>query len=414
MDAKLRTLLWSEWRQRRTQLQVCLLWMIGGTIYSIVYELTHRFRTPVANFHEIASLFALFAPVFIAMRTALGETTDHTRSFADGLPISARKRGWLRLVGGVAVLVLPIVLGAVLLSGFLAFGWMEQAPLRPDNYGVDGMERVPSRPSLNTLAAIIVLAKVTAIVVCSACSLYAWLALLGTTLRAESHAGFTGAAFAACWFLGSALRPVFEEGKLPQLAAWIGAVAPQSMVINYGYGEANGSYGDLSISQFVFWPLVVSCLVQLGVAARFVRRYSRSLSRRAAGPLSKHAPQSWRRWSLPLPTRTLAIAWLTLRQSLPMCVPGLVLACLMAPFQLLDASTFDPDLPLARRVVDVLPSSMWIVGLLWATVVGAGIFAAEMDNRIGEFWRTWPTSTWRLFAVKFVIGMATTLLVLDG
>ncbi|MEO7402058.1 MAG: hypothetical protein ABIU95_00145, partial [Burkholderiales bacterium] len=384
----------------------CFLWMIGGTVYSIVYELTHRFRTPVANFHEIASLFALFAPIFIAMRTALGETTDHTKSFADGLPISAHKRGWLRLLSGAAVLVLPIVLGAVLLSGFLAFGWMEQAPLRPLNFGLVGMVKVPQRHSIDALASIAMLWKVTAIVACSTCSLYAWLALLGTALHAESHAGFAGAAFAACWFIAGAERPVLEE-----VATLVSVVAPQSMVINCSYQEANGSYGDLWLSQFVFWPLVVNCLVQLGVSAWFVSRYSRSLPRCAAGDLGQKAMHSWRRWALPLPTRTLALTWLTLRQSLPMCVPGLVLAFLISLYR---SPTGGPYWGLVLRAADELPGSMWVVGLLWATVVGAGIFASEFDHRISEFWRTWPTSSWRFFAVKFLIGMATTLAVLDG
>ena len=382
--------------------------MIGGTIYSIVYELTHRFRTPVASFSEIAYLFAIFSPVFIAMRTALGETTDGTKSFADGLPISAYKRGWLRLLSGVAVLVLPIVLGALLVSGFLASGWMEQVPSRPPNFSVVGMVKVPQRHSIDALASIAMLWEVTAIVACSACSLYAWLALLGTTLHAESHAGFAGAAFAACWFIAGVERPVLEE-----VATLVSVVAPQSMVINCSYQEANGSYGDLWLSQFVFWPLVLNCLMQFGVAAWFVLRYSRSLPRCDAGELGRKETRSWRRWALPLPTRTLALTWLTLRQSLPMCAPGLVLAFLISLYrEALRAAKL--GLAVVLRATDVLPGIMWVVGLLWASVVGAGIFASEFDHRISEFWRTWPTSSWRFFAVKCLIGMATTLVVLDG
>src|SRR4051794_27325726 len=134
MDTRLRMLLWSERRQRRTQFLVCLLWIIGGTVYSIVYELSRGFRTPVASFYGVASLFALFAPIFLSMRTSLGEITDRTRSFNDGLPVSARRRGWIRLAGGAGVLVAPIALGAILLSAGLAIGWIEQVPQRPPDF----------------------------------------------------------------------------------------------------------------------------------------------------------------------------------------------------------------------------------------------------------------------------------------
>jgi hypothetical protein len=57
---------------------------------------------------------------------------------------------------------------------------------------------------------------------------------------------------------------------------------------------------------------------------------------------------------------------------------------------------------------------MWVIGLLWATVVGAGIFSAEIDPRIGESWRAWPVPFWRMFAIKFLVGVLVVLLVLDG
>jgi ABC-type transport system involved in multi-copper enzyme maturation permease subunit len=104
--------------------------------------------------------------------------------------------------------------------------------------------------------------------------------------------------------------------------------------------------------------------------------------------------------------RGIALVWLTLRQAVPMCLPGLVIACLVALLQTGSVSNFG--------YVDDLPSAMWIIGLLWGVVVGSGIFATEIDARIGEFWRTLPISPWRLFATKFVIGLLVVLLVLDG
>jgi ABC-type transport system involved in multi-copper enzyme maturation permease subunit len=409
MNAKLQMLLWAEWRQRRAQFLICLLWMVCGTVYGVAYELSTGFRAPVASFYTTAALFGLFMPIFVAMRTSLGEKTDGTKAFSDGLPISGRRRGWTRLTGGAAVLIAPIVVGALMLSAYLAFGWIEQAPPRPHQ----GAAYIPmlDRPSLSAISAVGFLWQVTAVVAWSAGALYLVLSLLGTALRAESHAGFAGTAVAAVWLMAGFLGAVFEDAHLPRVAEWIGAIAPQSMIINYGYGHARGSYGDLEISDLVIGPLLVNAALQLGLGAIFVRRYSRMLPRRIAEKPCDSAPRVWRRWTLPLPTRTIALAWLALRQSVPMCIPGLLIACLMAPFQL-NGDYSAPTLP--QRLVDALPSTMFIVGLVWAVVVGAGTFAAEIDLKIGEFWRTLPIATWRLFAVKFFAGLLVVLLVLDG
>jgi hypothetical protein len=94
-----------------------------------------------------------------------------------------------------------------------------------------------------------------------------------------------------------------------------------------------------------------------------------------------------------------------------MCLPGLVLACLMTPLQM-EISRHNGEL--LRHFADSMPSSMWIIGLMWAVVVGAGAFSAEIDSRIGEFWRTWPIPFWHMFVIKFFVGLLAVLLVLDA
>jgi len=57
---------------------------------------------------------------------------------------------------------------------------------------------------------------------------------------------------------------------------------------------------------------------------------------------------------------------------------------------------------------------MSAIGLLWSVIVGAGVFAAEIDWRIGEFWRTRPIPFWRFFGTKFFVGLLAVLVVLDA
>jgi hypothetical protein len=409
MDSQTRMLVWKEFRERQTQFILCLLWMVAGTIYCIAYEWSKGFRAPVASFFSIASLYALPMPIFLAMRTSLGETTDHTRSFSDGLPVSSRTRGAVRLLGGVGALVAPLIVGAILLSVFLAVGGLEQAPSRA--LGHDGYIQLPARESLIAQSAVGLLWCVVTVVALSGTGLYLLLALLGTKLRAESHLGYCGALIAVLWFLGMALGPSLFEMGFPQISAWSGAITPQAIITNYSYGHERGSYGDLAFSSAVWVPLSVNVFLQLVCVALFVRAYSRKSSSCAIERAEKTAQRAW--WTPPLPTPGIALAWLALRQSAAMCLPGLALALVMTPVQM-EAQLDHPRAHLVGRYTDALPSAMWVIGLLWSVVVGAGIFSSEIDSRIGEFWRTRPIPAWRLFGIKFAVGMLAVLLVLDG
>jgi hypothetical protein len=378
MKSKLQKLIWQEWRQRRTQLAVCLLVMVSGTAYCIAGQWWLGFRNPADSFFVTAFTYGVLMPIFLAMRTSLGESTDRTRSFSDGLPISARQRGWIRLAGGAAVLVLPIVVGALLLSVvFGSAGGMAW-------YGAAGAAW-------------------------SATCLYLLLSLLGTTLRAESHLGYCGAALAVLWFLAVNLGEYFRLGGYSEIADWIGAVAPQSCVESLDRWQ-HGSFDGRSIFREAFGPLLVNTVIQIVLAAMFVRRYSRRLPASAAEPARKTVRRFSRRPRLS--TRERALAWLAWRQSVPMCLPGLAIAFLLAAMDM--DMGFGSQGRFLQRYFDSLPRSMAVIGIPWAVVVGAGIFSPEIDWRIGEFWRTRPISALRLFGVKFVAGLLAVLLVLDG
>ena len=412
MSPQIRALLWKEWHERRTQFLICMLWMVGGTIYYIAYEWSREFRTPVASFENTAMFFGLFMSLFIAMRTSLGETTDGTRSFSDSLPISPRRRGWIRLIGGAGVLVVPILTGAVLLSLCLGCGLIHQTLPRPPDG--PGYLELPKRPCLNIISALGLTWQVTIIAIWATTALYILLSFIGTLLRKEAHAGFFGTIVLFLWFLGTAFGVELKEvAKMPAGQAIVGAVVPSAMIVDYGYSDVRGDYGDLLVSSATVWPLLVNTVLQLALANWFVRRYNGRLSGRTAEDIQKAPRTTWRPWSLPLPTQSVAITWLTLRQSLPMCIPGLALACLMTFFEM-GNGVGQQHGEFLRDYTDSMPSSTWIIGILWAVVVGAGVFSAEIDSRIGEFWRTWPVPFRRLFGIKFFVGLLAVLLVLDG
>src|SRR5260221_10699193 len=127
MSPETRTLFWKEWRERKSQLAVYTAWMLCAAIYVVGYELAHRFRAPVAGFYSVAGTYGLIAAVFLAMRTAVGETTQKTIGFTAALPVFLRRIAWARLGGAAVTLAGPIVLAAVVVSVTLATGLIEQA-----------------------------------------------------------------------------------------------------------------------------------------------------------------------------------------------------------------------------------------------------------------------------------------------
>jgi hypothetical protein len=150
--------------------------------------------------------------------------------------------------------------------------------------------------------------------------------------------------------------------------------------------------------------------LSIGLAWWFVRRYqmvqSKAASVRKQRKVFFRLPAPNLRW------RPVATIWLTLRQSVPMCLAGLVLAALMTFLQM--GMNWDRGAGFVRTYADSMPSAMWVVGLVWAVVVGSGLFADEVSPRTGDFWRALPTSVAQLYSIKFMFGLVATLALLDG
>jgi ABC-type transport system involved in multi-copper enzyme maturation permease subunit len=161
--------------------------------------------------------------------------------------------------------------------------------------------------------------------------------------------------------------------------------------------------------------LAGNLLMLTGLAWGFARRYGT----RQPAPIIERSTRF--RWQLPAilsrlpirwPGRVAALVWLDLRQAVPMCLAGIVLACLMTAVSLISESGVD-----ARRLPDQIAGQLaagtWVVGLLWGAVVGAGVFAGELAPRLEQFWRSRPISPSTWFWVKYLAGLAAVLGVLD-
>ena len=415
MSPQLRSHVWREWHERKWQLAIGAGWMLCVALYAVFKELAYGQRAPVASFYGGAAFFGLLAAVFLAMRTAVGERSSGTLRFSAALPESLRRIALIRLVGAVLVLALPMIAGALLMSICLGAGWIEQAPRRP---GPAIYVPLPERASLSSGGAVGLAVTVMAIVLAQSVELLLILCALGARRRSESHVGFLGAPLALFWLLAQEAR-IGVSASYQDSMSWLGTGLPQSLLINYGYGDANGpSYGDLDIASRVWMPLALNLFVLALLAWWFARRYGtarRASKRRIAWTaawrrrpvLQSYVPFRW-------PGRTAALVWLNLRQSLPLALSGLLVACLMATAQIALLERQRHHAPLPEAVAAQLPGFAWFVAMLWATIVAVGIFAGELRPRLRSFWSSRPVRVSHWFWIKYVVGLAAVLLVLDG
>ncbi|HET6328307.1 MAG TPA: hypothetical protein VFG04_26735 [Planctomycetaceae bacterium] len=414
MSPQIRSLAWKEWRERRASLALATAWIVCGATYAIAYETVFHIRGPVSSLYVTCLLYGLFVAVFLAMRTSLGERTEGTLDFSSALPVTLRQAAGIRLAGAIITLAGPIFLGAALLSIVLLTGAIEQSPARPPhdpNY-LD----FTNRASLSRMEAIGFTWKCASIAAAQGIELLLILAVIGARRRSEAHVGFIGAIVGFGWFVATGVRDSGFGSRID----WLGAVLPQTLVIAWGYSTAEGHYSDLEFASRVWGPLCLNLLTLVGLSAWFTRRY-------AAAFLSARPPSSWKIWRppallsrLPLrwPGRVAALISFDLRQSVPLALAGLALAFFMAVAQLFiswgPVSALQQDASVTAIACGRLPGSIWIVALLWSAVVGSGIFGAELQPGLGNFWRSRPISASSWFWVKFAVGLIAVLAVLDG
>jgi len=408
------SLLWKQWRESKGLLAIFTAWMIAAAVYVVSYELGHRYHAAIGSFSTWAWFYGIVAAIFLAMRTARGEEADGTMSFTAALPISLRRSGAARIVGAVLTLVIPIVIGASLFSLALASGLIEQAaprtPLGPAYHRLLERDLAPFTTSLEQLW------SVAAIAIFGGTQLLLILSLVGCWLRNQAQIGFFGAVLWLGSFLASDLLWYGQPSEISQFI--YGVLFPQSLVIHWGYGgfsDIPGSYTDHELVGYR-WPALGLAIPLLALVGYwFVRLYGKEKSlsvstkprriRLAIPPLLSHVGLHFRgRW--------MALLWLELRQSLPLVAAGFLLTVLITVAGVLMERGHHHSF--GTEVLMGLPGSVFFVGMLWASVVGSGLYSADLSNGLGGFWRSRPISPSMWFWSKFMIGLVAVLTVLDG
>jgi hypothetical protein len=402
---------WKQWHENKRYLMGFMAWMVLGAGYAIAYQMAHKFRAPVGQFSSVASFYAICAAVILSTRTARGEYADGTHSFSAALPVSMRRIATIRILGAAATMVLPILAAAVVMSAALVGGLIEQVVPRV----VDSYVSLPERGTATQAAALGQLWGVAMIASFSGLELLLLLSLAGCWLRNQSQIGLTGAVAAFGSVIASGLFWMPQHrNALAQII--YGAFLPQSLVIHWGYASQSGHYVDHEIARFHWVALGLALPLLVFIGCLFAVCYGSFLAERlspAPSPFGGRIPVSWIRLPLRRPGKLTALIWSELAQSLPLALAGLLLAFLMAIAGVfLDGR--HGDYSLGTTLLMNLPHSTWVVGTLWAIVVGSSLYAAELAPGLGNFWRSRPISLRQWFWLKFLIGLVAVVGVLDG
>lgn len=418
MSPEFRSLLAKEWMERRRLFLFgvgCLVVYLG---YCLAYELEHRTQAFVASFSSTCQGFGWLAAVLLAMTTATGESMRGSLKFSASLPVSLKQVGWARLLDAWSFLAGLIVIGALLITPFVASGLFEQTQFRPA-YAVSGGDHVSfsERPIYSRLEAVGALWLVAAIAIVSSIYLVTLMSLAGTWCRTEGTVGFLAAIILLIERSLGLIRSDLDKSGYFLASDWIGGLIPSSLTVNWGYGERDGSnYTDLELAPLLLGPLLLNCLLSGVLGSWFARRYGRRSE--SAVPVAVRKKRWWisrlpnvlSRLGVRWPGRAAALVWLNARRSLPLCLAGLMMAVLLTFVGLTESRS---PAAVTAKLAGELPNSTWFVGMLWGAIVAVGVFSSELKPGLEQFWRSRPISPASWFWIKFAVGLAALLITLD-
>ena len=211
--------------------------------------------------------------------------------------------------------------------------------------------------------------SVTAIAILGGAQLLLLLSLLGCYLRSQAQTGLMGAVMA----LGSLIAgsAIWYRGRNVWAQLYYGILLPQSLAIQWSYGDKLGQYTDHELVPYRWIAMGLSLPVLASIGHLFVTRYG--ALRGSSTPVKRRRfrialPPILSRIPIRLPGRLPAMIWLELRQSMPLAAFGFLLGVLMSISSVLiehrHRDSFDTS------VLMDLPVSMFVVAMLWAIVVG--------------------------------------------
>jgi hypothetical protein len=372
-------IVWKEWLGLRWKLAALIAIPVGCQLCLLVVDPT---LLPTSH----ATLFVAFgavAPIFLAMHAAAEDNSAGTLEFVRGLPVPLFQFGLIRILATLVVLLVPVV-AASLVASFTVWIMQSIAAWLPFGPGFAAIAQ-NSGPVPEVLVA-------TAATMAVSASLYLWTTALAMNQPSELRAGMIGVATAVVWAAWT-LFTIAQWDNGPGNWTWlygITALGPFAGLVMFDPGLSFAGRIAMGLGN------VAGMCTLLVIAAR---RY---------GILERRGPRSLLQFSSP----HRALWWMQLRQTWPLGAAGLatVLGLSMVRLAL---SSGDPHHDDFVRYDAILYEWSIGVGALWAIVVAAPLFTAELEPKLAAFWRSRPIDPADWFRIKYLTGALTLLIFID-
>jgi ABC-type transport system involved in multi-copper enzyme maturation permease subunit len=353
--------------------------------------------------------------LFVGMGVAAGERSAGTFAFMRALPVPPWKVAAAKLLMASVTVVAPVAL-TVLLDGV----WLALAMLA-------GRLAETEAGDLGACAPFAEIGQAGLIASGLAVSIMLWSAVAGARQPSELRAGIAAVGVFAIWAVATFVLAIVAKDFFSDhdgiydgiygtcLAVWYVGPAGLTALLNHD-------------PAFSHWSVVISLqLISLCcLCAWFLYRYAHAGIDMVRSPAKASTRSGARRTGLNPPRRgpLAAIGWKQWRESLPICIGGLLPACAIAVIiaviggiQILTASVLPSIAQLSAQLLMIAAIVAFFsvfFGVVVALVVGIGTFVAELQPDLLTFWRSRPISPTLWFWTKYVTGALAILLFLDG
>jgi hypothetical protein len=366
---------WKEWLGLRWKLAALTAILVGTILGLLVVDPTLIPTSYVTLF----VVFGAIAPIFLAMHAAAEDNSAGTLELVRGLPVPLFQLGLIRILATLAALLVPILLASLTV-------WMLNTILAWMPFGARFAALAASSGDVPDLLV------VTGAAVAVSASLFLWTTALAMNQSSELRAGLVGVATAVGWGVWT-LFSVAQWDNRPGNWTWlygITALGPFAGLVMFDPGLSLSGRVVMGFCQF-------TALCALLVIA--ARRY---------GILERRWPELRPRLSSP----TAALWWMQWRQAWPLGLAGMAVVLGLAMLSLAIASG-DPHHGDSARYASML--YLWSVGVgsVWAIVVAAPLFTAELDPKLVAFWRSRPIDPADWFRIKYLTGALAVLAFID-
>jgi hypothetical protein len=379
MKSTWQSLAWKEWHEHKWKLAsiIAIMWCV--TLPAIFQRETDRAGLAIG----MLTLCALPLSIFVGLGAAANEQSRCTVSFLQGLPVPIWRVAVLKLLFGIATVVVPLMLTMLLFHVLdRSFDLFRVEPNRPPLFAMRNW--YVSYLLINGLLVV---------------SLFIWSAAAGVNRRDEVSAGAAALLIMVGWMtlvvLLAEKTPIFKNSLLLRVIAL--STAPGGPVV----GDMVLA-GDLNRFQLDV-ALGVAAVAHLALAAWYVGRFARIASREIRSRQQAVRCSSRPDWLWPpRQSRFSAMVWKQARESGPIVVAGLAgVAGVLAVIVLLDYEHYT-----VRQAAQLLTTVTVMLGFAVALVGGVGIFLNDLSPRLNTFWRSRPIHPDAWFWTKFLSGGA--------